>query len=116
MKKLTIAIDFDDTLHINGEPIKERCEIVRKLIEYGHNIYILTASLQPTLNEVEGDYFITGAYISLHNRIYTWLNDNIMWNEWLITPIKQHITDYYVDANCMSWTKIEDILNGGEVK
>lgn len=131
-KKELIAIDFDDNLNLIGNRtmsmiglkedydklIKEqerRCEIVKKLIEQGYDVYILTASLQPLLefkHNFNAIYYyeMTWEYEKLEIEIKEWLNENIMQYEWFITPIKQHNTTKYIDVACSSWEDLEQLL------
>jgi len=116
-KKYVIAIDFDGNLHNDWQPIQERIEIVKKLANNGHRIYLLTASLQPYLKTVIDNnqiyyYQMTDEYWELHNKIYYWCRENgIYLNIWDITPIKQHDTDFYVDISNRTWEEIAKEIN-----
>ena len=110
-KPLVISIDFDgNVIDENGTAYKERCDIIKRLIEKGADIYILTASLSPYLIETNMTYIKTAGYYKLKQQIKQWLNDNITMYDWHITPIKNHKTDYYLDVNSIQWEQAEDFI------
>ena len=103
-----IAVDFDGNLADDkGEPVMERCDALRCLVENGVDCYILTSSLQPYLQEMSGGFAKKYGYDTLRRNIAVWLNKNVTPHDWYITPVKHHKTDLYLDVNNIGW---DDVL------